>query len=339
MASEEMILGNERVREHFVTAVAQRKVSHAYILEGERGSGKKLLASHFAKLLQCESRLSGERACGVCTSCVQAVHHNHPDIVWVTHEKPTVLSVAEIREQLVNTMEVKPYRGPYKIYIIDEAEKMNAAAQNALLKTIEEPPEYAVVFLLTANRGAFLDTILSRCVLLTTKPVPTRQAERYLLANCEVSEAEAAFAAEFSLGNVGKAVASVSSEDFRELKELTVTLLRGIHEIAVYEIAEQVKEYKKFKTGIDDFFDLFLMWFRDILFIRAGNVGRDVRERLIFKSEYPYLKKQADCLSLESIDAIITQTERARMRIKSNVNFEAAMELLILEAKNRFLIN
>ena len=107
-----------------------------------------------------------------------------------------------------------PYKGPYKIYIVDEAEKMNAAAQNAILKTIEEPPEYAVIFLLTTNRGAFLDTILSRCILLATRPVPGTAVEKYLVEKCSVSKEEAEFAAGFSLGNIGKAEAIVSSEEF-----------------------------------------------------------------------------------------------------------------------------
>ena len=171
------ILGNERLKEHFQTAVKQNKISHAYIIEGEKGSGKKMIAAAFAKILQCEDRKEEEgengavKACGACTSCIQVEHKNHPDVIWVSHEKAGVISVGEIREQIVNTMDVMPYKGPYKIYIVDEAEKMNLAAQNAILKTIEEPPEYGIILLLTTNRGAFLPTILSRCILLSVKPV------------------------------------------------------------------------------------------------------------------------------------------------------------------------
>ena len=93
------------------------------------------------------------------------MNHNQPDIIYVTHEKPNTLSVADIRSQLVNDVDVKPYSSRYKIYIVDEAEKMNQQAQNALLKTIEEPPAYAVIILLTTNADAFLPTILSRCVV------------------------------------------------------------------------------------------------------------------------------------------------------------------------------
>ena len=201
MADINDILGNERVKEHFIAAVHHKKISHAYIIEGDKGSGKKMLASAFSKILQCETRqkTEEERACNQCESCIQMENKDHPDVIWVSHEKAGVISVGEIREQVVNTVDIMPYKGPYKIYIIDEAEKMNVAAQNAILKTIEEPPEYAIIFLLTTNRGAFLDTILSRCILLETKPVSGKMIERYLGERYKIPEEEAEFASGLSL--------------------------------------------------------------------------------------------------------------------------------------------
>lgn len=340
MAELNEILGNERIKEHFITAVHHKKISHAYIMEGDKGSGKKMLAEAFSKILQCEGRETTGlvESCGKCESCIQMEHHDHPDVIWVSHEKPNVISVGEIREQIVNTVEIMPYKGPYKIYIVDEAEKMNAAAQNAILKTIEEPPEYAVIFLLTTNRGAFLDTILSRCILLATRPVPGTAVKKYLVEKCSVSKEEAEFAAGFSLGNIGKAESIILSEEFRELKDLTLDILRYIHEIESYEIADKVKEYKKYKAQIDDFFDIFLMWFRDILLLKADtSPNKDIaRRKIIFKNEYISLRKQADKLKMDSIDYIINRINRARIRIKSNVNFDAALELLIVEARREF---
>lgn len=340
MAELNEILGNERIKEHFITAVHHKKISHAYIMEGDKGSGKKMLAEAFSKILQCEGRKTTGlvESCGKCESCIQMEYHDHPDVIWVSHEKPNVISVGEIREQIVNTVEIMPYKGPYKIYIVDEAEKMNAAAQNAILKTIEEPPEYAVIFLLTTNRGAFLDTILSRCILLATRPVPGTAVEKYLVEKCSVSKEEAEFAAGFSLGNIGKAESIILSEEFRELKDLTLDILRYIHEIESYEIADKVKEYKKYKARIDDFFDIFLMWFRDILLLKADtSPNKDIaRRKIIFKNEYISLRKQADKLKMDSIDYIINRINRARIRIKSNVNFDAALELLIVEARREF---
>ena len=130
-----------------LSAVQADAVSHAYILNGERGSGKRLLANLFAMSLQCQNRAEDGEACGKCQSCKQAQSGNQPDIIKVTHEKPNTISVDDIRTQVNNDIVIKPYSSKYKIYIIPEADLMSAQAQNALLKTIEEPPEYAVIML------------------------------------------------------------------------------------------------------------------------------------------------------------------------------------------------
>ena len=158
------------------------------------------------------------------------------------------------------------------------------------------------------------------------------------MEKCSVSKEEAEFAAGFSLGNIGKAEAIVSSEEFQDLKELTLSILRYIHEIESYEIADKVKEYKKYKNGIEDFFDIFLMWFRDIMLLKADNSvnAEAAKKKIIFKNEYAYLKKQVDKLDLEAIDYVIGKIHRARVRIKSNVNFDATLELLIVEARREF---
>ena len=159
-----------------------------------------------------------------------------------------------------------------------------------------------------------------------------------MVEKCGISREEAEFAAGFSLGNIGKAEAIVSSEEFRDLKDLTLSILRYIHEIESYEIADKVKEYKKYKNRIDDFFDIFLMWFRDIMLLKADNSVNveAAKKKIIFKNEYAYLKKQVDKLDLEAIDYIIGRIHRARVRIKSNVNFDATLELLIVEARREF---
>ena len=159
MAGFSEILGHEQIIEHLQNAIKLQKVSHAYILDGEEGAGKKLLARAFAQTLQCER--GGVDPCGECHSCKQAQSGNQPDIIEVTHEKPASIGVEDIRGQLCSDIQIKPYSSPYKIYIVDEAEKMTVQAQNALLKTIEEPPAYGVIMLLTTNADAFLPTILS----------------------------------------------------------------------------------------------------------------------------------------------------------------------------------
>ena len=166
MSSFINVVGHKNIIQYISSAVTSGKISHAYILNGDRGSGKKLMAKLFAMSLQCQNRKEDGDPCGQCQSCKQAVHGNQPDIIYVTHEKPNSISVDDIRTQVNNDIVIKPYGSPYKVYIIPEADLMTEQAQNALLKTVEEPPEYAVIMLLTENARALLPTVCSRCVML-----------------------------------------------------------------------------------------------------------------------------------------------------------------------------
>ena len=155
------VVGHKKVIAYLQECVRSGHVSHAYLLDGPDGVGKRLVARLFAATLLC--REGGTEPCGACLSCRQMDSGNQPDVSYVTHEK-SVISVGDIREQLCNIVPVKPMVGPFRIFIVDEAERMNAEAQNALLKTLEEPPSYAVILLLTNNAEALLPTIRSRSV-------------------------------------------------------------------------------------------------------------------------------------------------------------------------------
>ena len=132
------IIGHEEIIRHLKNAIETGKVSNSYILTGEHDSGKKLLAGTFAMTLQCEA--GGTEPCQKCDSCKKAIGKNHPDIIMVSHEKPGTISIDEIRDQVIHYVAIKPYCSPYKIYIVPDADLMTPQAQNALLKTIEEPP-------------------------------------------------------------------------------------------------------------------------------------------------------------------------------------------------------
>ena len=161
MPGFEEIVGHEQIVTHLKSAMKLGKVSHAYILSGEKGCGKKLLADVFAETLQCEK--GGTEPCGSCHSCVQAQSGNHPDIIHLMHEKPNSISVDDVRTQIVNDVLIKPYSGKYKIYIIDEVHMMTSGAFNALLKTIEEPPAHVIFIFATTEPNKVLPTIISRC--------------------------------------------------------------------------------------------------------------------------------------------------------------------------------
>ena len=188
MQGFQKVVGHQEIITHLQNAISMNKVSHAYLFGGESGSGKKMMASLFAMTLQCER--GGAEPCNECHSCRQALSGNHPDIIRVVHEKPNTISVEEVRVQINNDIMIRPYNGKYKIYIVPDADMMTVQAQNALLKTIEEPPEYAVIFLLTENAESLLPTILSRCVMLKIKNVKDALIKKYLMEQMQVSKEE-----------------------------------------------------------------------------------------------------------------------------------------------------
>ena len=228
-----------------------------------------------------------------------------------------------------NDIEIKPYQGPYKIYIIPEADKMTVQAQNALLKTIEEPPAYGIVIMLTTNADIFLQTILSRCVRLDFKPVADELVVKYLKDNYDVTDYETKFAAAFAQGNIGRAVTIVTSGDFAKLKDEVLHVVRYAQEMTVSEIMAEVKNIANYKLTIDDYLDLMAMWYRDVLVFKSTN---DVNP-VIFKDELSQIKSQASHFSYEGLQDILNSIDKVKIRLKANVNFDLVIELLIMAIK------
>jgi DNA polymerase-3 subunit delta' len=324
----ERVLGQNHIMKHFENAIKMSKISHAYIINGEEGSGKLRLAIHFAKALQCEQHTG--IPCDNCRSCRQTETKNQPDIKYITHEKAGI-GVDEIREQINDDIEIKPYSSRYKIYIVPDSEKMTVQAQNALLKTIEEPPEYAVIILLTTNADTFLQTILSRCVLLNIKPVKEDTIKNQLMSEYGIGAYEAKVAAAFSGGNMGKAVKLATSEEFKELKQQVAGTLVSLEKGGMDVIAAAIKAAGEFKKQSDEYFSLFRIWFRDMLMYKATGSS----DNLIFQDDYMIIEKMSENCSYYDIDIILKSIEQAEGRIRSNVNFEATIEILFLVIKER----
>lgn len=324
MQEIEKVLGHEEVIKHLQNAAAMDKVSHSYIFAGEKGSGKKLLAKLFAMTLQCEKH--GKEPCLQCSSCKKAMNRNHPDIIYVSHEKPNSIGIEDIREQLIADVDIKPYTGPYKVYIVDEAEKLTVQAQNALLKTIEEPPAYAVIMLLVNNGATLLPTIASRCVTLNFKPVRDEVIKKYLMEELHVPDYQAEVSVAFAQGNVARAKQIATAEDFAEMMEAAFRILKKGKDIEVYEMVDAIKLLSEQKHTVYEYLDLFLVWFRDVLMFKATNQI----DGLVFRQEYNDIKSRADVSSYEGLETIIKAIETAKQRLQANVNFDLTMELLFL---------
>ena len=327
MFSFSEIVGHEQIKEHMQAAIRDKKPFHAYLFQGEEGVGKEALARTFAAGLQCQSE-SADKPCKECVSCRQMESGNQPDVIWVTREKAS-LGVDEIREQLCNTMDIKPFSSPYKIYLVPESEKMTEAAQNALLKTIEEPPEYGIVILMTSNISALLPTIQSRCLTMEFRPLSTAVVESYVKEHCQVPDYQARASAAFAQGNLGKAMRYAKSEDFIERKDHIISLLRHVEQMDLSEMLAVIKDLGTRKDEVRDYIDLMVLWYRDVLLFKAT---KDINQ-LLFQDEASYISREASHRSYEKIEEILQAFEKAKVRLRANVNFDITMELMLLTLK------
>ena len=332
MSDWDEIIGLQQIKDKMKAAAEGGQCSHAYLITGERKSGKSMLAKCFAKALQCEGE--GHRPCGMCLSCLQLEEGSHPDVVFLEHAKPETISVAEVRQGVGEDILLKPYRSARKIYIIDDADKMTVAAQNALLKTLEEPPSYGVILLTANSTESLLPTIISRTVVLPIRPLPDETVRKYLMNRMHVPDYRADVLTAFARGNLGRAKELAGGKEFEERKELAVTILKGIDDAdlgKVYNRAVELgKKAKEDRSVLTELFDLFLLWSRDALCYKS--TGRT--EGLIFREEIQYIKKVAKEISYEGFEQIFRALSEAKKELRYNVRAETAVNLLLIGMKD-----
>lgn len=328
MAGFNDIIGQEQLKEQLLNSVKTGKIGHAYIINGERYCGKEFVAKVFAKAILCEDSKDGD-PCGECRSCLQAEGKNHPDIIFFQHEKPNTIGVEDIRTGINNTVDIRPYYENKKIYIVSEAELMTVQAQNALLKTLEEPPEYVVILLLTSSIEAFLPTILSRCVVINFKPVKDSLVKKFLMEEVKVPDYKADICVAFARGNIGKARLLAMSEEFDKVKEEALMVLKNIGTMDTTELVAAIKRISEYRLDINDYLDIFSIWYRDMLVFKATYDANG----LVFREEFKYIKNAADKTTYEGIENILEALEKCKQRVRANVNLELSMELLMMTLK------
>ena len=203
-------LCQERIINYLKKIRSTKSISHAYIIQDEFSENAKTIAYAFAMSLHCQK--GGVEACYDCHACKQILKNNHPDLIYVEAQNQKSISVGDIREKVNDTVEIKPYSSLYKVYIIDKADSMTVQAQNALLKTMEEPPEYAVIILIAQSLDRFLPTIKSRCIKLHISLISNQvilEKLRSLGIDSELSKSLASF----SRGNLAKALTFSKGEN------------------------------------------------------------------------------------------------------------------------------
>ena len=317
----DFILGNEKIRHQLRESITKQSISHAYILAGDKGIGKSKIAREFAMELICEKHTG----CGECPACRQFLADAYPDFFYMNAEGKESIGIDRIRESIVNDVTIRPYHGKVKIYVIDEADKMTVGAQNALLKTIEEPPEYVVILLLVRNMSLLLETIRSRCIKLLLSAVSTDRIKGWLVEK-GISEEVATMVASYSNGAPGIAKAMAESEDFAVMYEQNVEFLKKISEVGINDILIFIEELKKRAGGFKEFINFLRLWYRDICILKLTKKI----ENLVFIREESIILRLSREYTLKKINSIIDLIDETEIRLNSNVSGDTVMELLFI---------
>ena len=324
MYTFEEIRGNTPLVEQLRRSAASGRSSHAYLFLGGAGAGKRLIANTFAKALQCEGE---KRPCDSCKSCHAFNHGNHPDVIYFQPLKNgKTYTIEDVREQLLETVDLKPFQYEKKIYIIEKADTLNIQSQNALLKTLEEPPAHAVFLLLAERAEAFLPTILSRVVVMKIRPLSAETIADYLMQAGHLAE-ESHILSAYAQGRIGQALELVEDEGFREMRQDILGKLEALPSMSEGDAYLLAKDFEVYKNDLR-FVDIMELWYRDLLTAKSlreeGYLIQRDKKDAIFRAA-----KEPAALLAKKAAAVRT----ARMRLAQNANFRLTMEVMLMDLK------
>jgi DNA polymerase-3 subunit delta' len=338
------IIGHAWAVEFLRRSIAGNRIAHAYLIGGPEGVGKALLALRLAQALNCDE--GGIDPCLRCRSCQRIERGNHPDVRIAgmatqaagakadDAARQKELKIDTVREWQRDMM-LKPYEGRRRVFILHDAEKLNEAASNAMLKTLEEPPPYATLILVAHTVGSLLPTVVSRCQLLRLRPLPRAQVAAALRQQCNLAAEDAELLAAWSGGRIGWALRMVADpsqlaarqEQFNELLTLTdqplAARLRWAEECAkAYRAGEQ--------AAVFEMLDLWQSWWRDVLLTAAG-----CPQAVVHIDRRDDLAAAATQYALPDLHAFVASISLAAQRLRDNVNPQLALEGVLLSIPER----
>lgn len=305
-------IGNEKVKEQLSYMMESGRLPQAIIIEGACGCGKRTLALDIATALVCKS--SSGKACGQCAACRKAMAGGHPDIsLYSADNRGTSLSVNTVRE-IKKDAYVIPNEADYKIYILGNAGSMNANAQNALLKIIEEPPANVLFILTTESKTSFLETVLSRCVVLTLDTAGAQAAAEYVMEKFPDADAgkvrQAACACD---GNIGSVIDSIQDSTLSKYVEMAAAVCGGIVSNSEYELVQAVSCFEKDNEAAANVCALLRTIFRDALILSSSGTN-------FISSERAAAEKLAATLSKEKLLRLMDAVGEIQEMVKRNAN-------------------
>lgn len=277
--SFERIIGNDKVKQFLNKAINENHILHSYLFSGIEGIGKKLFAIEFAKKILCIEQNDEQEN---CLSCLKFKSSNHPDFMILEPEN-NVIKIEQIRNMQEKISE-KPIVSKKKVYIIVDSDCMTKEAQNCLLKTLEEPPEYATIILTTANESKLLNTIKSRCIKVKFNGLLENEINQYLKQNEIVVDEENYI--KISQGSIGKLLDIKEDEDVYNQVNIVLENIDKNTLIDILNKAEILYSQKDKIQEILDYINIYLYNTKDIRKINCIEYVEDTKKRLISNGNY-----------------------------------------------------
>ncbi|WP_209453956.1 DNA polymerase III subunit delta' [Thermoanaerobacterium butyriciformans] len=315
------IYGHKNILALFNKIVSSQKIANAYLFIGESGFGKEFMAKYFAMMINCKN---GSKPCLSCPSCIQMISGNHPDIFFIEPDGISI-KVETLRNVVINNAYVKPYNSYKKIFIIKEAEKMTEQAQNSILKTLEEPPEYGLFILTSSKMEGLLPTIVSRCEIIRFTRESDEVIEDYLINEKKIDRSMAKKIASIANGNYGKANLLIDEGYSKVRSELGDILYNVINQDKALRL-ESFKFFDENREMIDDIIDIMFSYLRDLMIFKL--LGSE--ECIINKDMSDKLRMLSTNLTGFKLNNIINEIEELAFNLKSNVNYQLAIEKFLL---------
>ncbi len=303
---------------------------HAYLITGPEGVGRKTLAIKFAQALNCTQPPEKGGFCGSCRNCRQLQSLTYPDLsMLIPEEGHKDILIGQVRS-LQHTLALSPYSGAYRIALLPDFQRATIQAANALLKTLEEPPD-KVVLLLTANAPeGLLPTIVSRCEVIRLRPSSIESTRKYLEFKKEIPPEEASLYAHLSGGRVGAAIRLAEEpnvlQNRQEYLEILFNLLTGTHVERFKQVESLLKSRDRTRQVVREVVPVWLSFWRDVFLRSTG--GNLLITNVDFESQVNHL---ASVVSSEYARALIIVHEEALSQLDKNVNVQLLFENLVLQ--------
>ncbi len=277
----EKILGNDLIKENLIKSVKSSKISHSYLFTGIDGIGKRMIAKEFAKMLMCLNEI---KYCNNCKSCIEFDTNNNPDFFYIEPDGNSI-KIEQIRDLQKKVWE-KPIISNKKIFIIDNSDKMTVEAQNCLLKTLEEPPEYITIILITSNENKLLTTIKSRCMKISFNKISDKDIKEYLdvqFGKLDISND----IIKIANGSIGKAINIKDKEDLYLSINLLIKELKDSKNVLnIIKNAEFLYKGKEEIYEILEYINILLLNSKNIKLINCISIIEETKKRLKSNANY-----------------------------------------------------